>query len=112
MPSLAMLPAALLVALSLLCADARAQGGGDWTSGTAMPSARSEVAAAEVGGKIYVVGGYFGETELEIYDPATDRWSRGAAFPHALHHAAAVGFQRRLYCPGGFLTVGTPPAAL
>jgi Kelch motif len=34
------------------------------------------VAVAEVGGKIYVVGGFRGERELEIYDPAADRWNR------------------------------------
>ena len=43
-----------------------------------MPSARTEVAVAEVGGKIYVVGGFGGERELEVYDSAADRWSRGA----------------------------------
>jgi hypothetical protein len=35
-----------------------------------MPSEHSEVAVAEVGGKIYVVGGFSGQRELEIYDPA------------------------------------------
>src|SRR5262245_55658861 len=38
-----------------------------------MPSARTEVAVAEVDGKIYVVGGFGGERELEVYDPGTDR---------------------------------------
>ena len=47
----------------------------------AAPSERTEVAVAEVGGKIYVVGGFGGQRELEIYDPAADRWSRGAAIP-------------------------------
>jgi Kelch motif len=52
-----------------------------------MPSVRTDVAVAEVGGKIYVVGGFRGERELEIYDPAADR---GASIPRALHHAAAL----------------------
>jgi Kelch motif len=43
-----------------------------------MPSARTEIAEAEVGGKIYVVGGFRGERELEVYDPAAVRWSRAA----------------------------------
>jgi hypothetical protein len=34
-----------------------------------MPSERTEVAVAEVGGKIYVLGGFRGELELEIYSP-------------------------------------------
>jgi hypothetical protein len=37
-----------------------------------MPSARTEIAVAEVGGKIYVVGGFGGERELEIYDPVAN----------------------------------------
>jgi hypothetical protein len=82
--------AALLAAGGLFTAAALAQGTGRWTTGTPMPSARTEIAVAEVGGKIYVVGGFRGERELEIYDPAADRWSRGAAIPRALHHAAAV----------------------
>lgn len=72
---------ATLIASALLAAAALAQGTGRWTSGAAMPSERTEVAVAEVGERIYVLGGFRGELELEIYDPATDRWSRGAAIP-------------------------------
>src|SRR5262245_12387239 len=60
------------------------------------------------GRKIYVVGGFGGERELEIYDTATDRRSRGAAIPRALHHAAAVGWQDKLYVVGGFVEGWTP----
>jgi hypothetical protein len=70
-----------------------------------MPSARTEVAVAEVGGRIYVIGGFRGERELEIYDPSTDRWSRGALIPRPLHHAAAVGLNDKLYVIGGFVEV-------
>jgi hypothetical protein len=84
-------PTATLITSVLLAAPAMAQGTGRWTSGAAMPSERTEVAVAEVGGKIYLLGGFRGELELEIYSPATDRWSRCAAIPRAVHHAAAVG---------------------
>jgi hypothetical protein len=73
-----------------------------------MPSARTEIAVAEVGGKIYVVGGFRGERELEIYDPAADRWSRGASLPRALHHAGAVRLNGKLYVIGGFVEGWTP----
>ena len=33
---------------------------GQWTSGTPMPSARSEVAVAAIADKVYVVGGFGG----------------------------------------------------
>ena len=67
-----------------------------------MPLERSEVAVAELDGKIYVIGGFDGQQELEIYDPAVDRWSRGAAIPRALHHAGAVGLNSKLYVIGGY----------
>ena len=82
---------------ALLATATFAEGTGRWTVGTPMPSARTEVAVAEVGGKIYVVGGFRGERELEVYDPAADRWSRDAAIPRALHHAGAVGLNGKLY---------------
>jgi hypothetical protein len=44
--------AAALLAGALLAAAAFAQGTGRWIMGTLMPSARTEVAVAEVGGKI------------------------------------------------------------
>src|SRR5262245_1381381 len=79
-----------------------------WTRGAPMPSERTEVAVAEAGGKIYVLGGFRGELELEIYDPAADRWSRGAAIPRAVHHAAAVGVGGKLYLIGGYVDGWTP----
>ena len=93
----------ILISLVLLAAPALAQGTGHWTSGAAMPSERTEVAVAEVGGKIYVLGGFRGELELEIYDPTADRWSRGAAIPRAVHHAAAVGLNGKIYLIGGYV---------
>jgi hypothetical protein len=58
--------AALLGAGVLLIVAALAQGSGRWTTGTPMPSARTEIAVAEVSGKIYLVGGFRGERELEV----------------------------------------------
>ena len=93
---------ACLIVWALLAATAVAQNSGRWTSGTPMPSERTEVAVAEVSDKIYVLGGFRGELELEIYDPAADRWSRGAVIPRALHHAAAVGLNNKIYLIGGY----------
>jgi N-acetylneuraminic acid mutarotase len=67
------------------------------------PRSDTEVAVVEVGSKIYVLGGFRGELELEIYDPTADRWSRGAAIPRAVHHAAAVGLNGRIYLIGGYV---------
>jgi hypothetical protein len=100
--------AALVMGAGLLVAAAAAQGTGRWSTAASMPSARTEVAVAEVAGTIYVIGGFGGERELEIYHPDTDRWSRGTPIPRALHHAAAVGLQGKLYVVGGYVDGWTP----
>lgn len=86
---------------------------GSWTTLAPAPTKRTEVAAAALGGKIYVVGG-FNEPSLgnltklavsnalEEYDPATNRWATRAPLPKGLHHAAAATVGSRLYVIGGF----------
>jgi len=64
-----------LLLLSFIVPNARAQLPGKWQSRAPMPSARTEVAAVEVAGKIFVIGGYDkGGQLVEEYDPAKDSW--------------------------------------
>ena len=52
-----------------------------------MPTARSELAAAALDGRIYVAGGIaqWGTTAaFEAYDPATDRWEELPPLPEAV----------------------------
>src|SRR5262249_33957979 len=107
----AVLMAALFVGTALVGGSVLAEGGGRWSKGAAMPTERTEVAGAEMAGKIYVVGGLGGQRELEIYDPALDSWSRGGAFPRAVHHAAAVGLNGKLYVIGGYVHEWAPTNA-
>src|SRR4051812_26693998 len=81
---------------ALLPPAIHAQAPGGWTRAAPMPSERTEVAVAEVLGKTHVAGGFGGERELEIFDPATDRWSRGGPIPRPVHHAGLVGWQGKL----------------
>src|SRR5262249_32365377 len=53
----AVLMAALFVGTALIGGSVLAEGSGRWSQGAAMPTERTEVAVAEMGGKIYVVGG-------------------------------------------------------
>jgi len=50
-----------------------------WSSVASLPSARSDLAAATVGGKIYVFGGCDAAGvflhDVDVYDPETDTWS-------------------------------------
>ncbi len=86
---------------------------GVWRKAALAPGARTEVTAAVVAGKIYVIGGFaplrFGNLlrlsvtdAVEVYDPVKDLWKRAASLPKALHHAAAVSVDQRLYLIGGF----------
>lgn len=88
---------------------------GEWTRLAPAPTKRTEVVAAVVGGKIYLLGG-FAEPALgnltsltvsnlvEEYDPATDRWNHRTPLPIGLHHAGAATVGGKLYVIGGFTT--------
>src|SRR5262249_42990665 len=78
---------------------------GRWEARAPLPSSRSEVAAAEVGGKVYVVGGLVesGVTgALEAYDPAIDAWQVLAPLPEPAHHPSAGSLDGKLYVFGGY----------
>lgn len=69
-----------------------------WTTLAKMPTARSEMPAVYLDGRIYVPGGFGNnfriedEIVFEAYDIATDSWKRLADIPleRANHHALAV----------------------
>ena len=74
-----------------------------------MPTARLGAAAAAIGTKIYVVGGYNAAGLLnvnEIYDTVANTWSTGAPMPTARWSLAAASANGILYAIGG--EVGTP----
>jgi len=79
---------------------------GRWFSLAAAPTARTEVGAAELSGKLYVVGGLdgLGQTlsKVEAYNPKTDRWEAVPDLPKALHHPSVVALEGYLYVLGGF----------
>lgn len=70
-----------------------------------LPTTRSGVAAATIGGRIYVFGGEDPDgtfSENEAYDPATDSWVGVAPMPTARHGlGAAVGGQTIYVVAGG-----------
>src|SRR2546428_12456830 len=80
---------------------------GTWTPLAPMPTARQEVAAAALEGRIFVIGGFGANAEavatVEVYDPVTDRWEGRMPLPAPTHHpAAAVAGGRPLLAGGGF----------
>jgi N-acetylneuraminic acid mutarotase len=79
---------------------------GTWTGLAPMPSARQEVAVAELNGKVFVIGGFGAGAEpvatVEVYDPVTDRWETRPSIPAPTHHAAAASIDGRLFVAGGY----------
>ncbi len=77
-----------------------------WGVGTAVPTPRTEVAAAVLAGKIYVIGGFdgLGQTvaTVEVYDPASGLWAAGPDLPTPRHHLGAVTAGDALYVLGGY----------
>jgi N-acetylneuraminic acid mutarotase len=76
--------------------------GGARVSLAPMSEPRQEMAAAELGGRIYAVGGLAGRANANtIYDPSGNSWSVGADLPVMTDHAWAVSLGGRLYVGGG-----------
>lgn len=99
------LTTALIALLLVSVTDGRASG--SWSQLRPAILKRTEVAAARIGGAIYVAGGFeksSGKTsaQVERYDIERDRWSLVRSMPLALNHAAAVSYRGRLYVAGGF----------
>ncbi|HSB43586.1 MAG TPA: kelch repeat-containing protein [Nitrospira sp.] len=100
---------------------------GVWRTAAPAPTKRTEVAAATLNGKIYVVGGFeqpgLGNllnlaitASVQEYDPSTDRWTTKASMPVGLHHVGIGVTGGRLYVIGGYtqsgLTVWHPVATV
>lgn len=75
---------------------------GRWMALAPMGEPRQELAAAELDGKIYAVGGLAGRANAnEIYDIETNTWSLGADLPIETDHAWAAAVAGRVYVGGG-----------
>ena len=81
-----------------------------WRTLAPMPTPRSEVAAAEFEGDVYVIGGFQGDgspsTKVEAYSPKTDTWREIAPLPRPRHHAAAFSFRQYDFEPATLFVVG------
>jgi N-acetylneuraminic acid mutarotase len=77
---------------------------------------RSEVGAARIGDRIYVVGGYRapgGATTaaMESYDISAGTWARRRSLPIAVNHPAVTSAGGELYVNGGFQAQGQQKAS-
>ncbi|SEQ89147.1 N-acetylneuraminic acid mutarotase [Nitrosomonas sp. Nm51] len=90
---------------------------GVWSQGAPAPSERTEIAAAALDGKIYVVGGFNRPSlgsildfaisrNVEVYDPAANSWSVSTPMPEGRHHTGIAALDGFLYVIGGFAKSG------
>ncbi len=101
----------LLVLLSLVLELAVAQSVGVWEDRADFPLGLTDVSAAAIGERVYVVCGIaqsgLRSNQLFIYDPADDSWTQGAPLPidRGADHCNLVAVDGALYFLGG-LRVG------
>ncbi len=95
----------LVMVLGLITVNLAAEG--TWTRKADMSTARYCIAASEVNGKIYVIGGWDAWKDptllatVEMYDPATNTWERKADMPTARGALATAVLDGKIYAIGG-----------
>lgn len=76
-----------------------------WAITAPLLAPASEQAVADLGGRIYVIGGYppgrIPVSVVQVYDLATNRWEYGPPLPVPMHHAMAASVGDQLYVIGG-----------
>ena len=79
-----------------------------WANRAPLPEANSEMAVAELDGKIYVLGGYpsnrISVPTVQVYDPLTDSWELTTPLPRPTNHPMAASVGGKLYFIGGQVT--------
>ena len=82
---------------------------------TPMPTPRSGIAAAVLGGKILIFGGEATDGTFdaaEVYDPQADSWTSATPLPTARHGLGAAAVEGRVYVIAGGPTPGGSVSAL
>jgi len=75
-----------------------------WETGAPLPQAVSAYALADFEGRMYLFGGWDGQTALDtvyIYDPTENTWREGTAMTIARSEAAGVVLEDRIVVLGG-----------
>lgn len=73
-----------------------------WVHRADLPSLRAHTQIAELGGKLYCVGGTTLTDLVEVYDPASDAWSTVAPLSAPRSNMAVAALDGKLYCVGGY----------
>ena len=94
------------MARAALAVAALASATASWVTGSPLPEPRTEVAAAVLGSRIVVVGGFLANggnsRRVDSYDPRGDTWTRLPDLPVSVDHAAAASWRGRVVVVGGY----------
>ena len=86
---------------------------GEWGLRAPLLEPLSELALAEAGGKLYLLGGYpFSRVTtrtVQVYDIASNVWAYGPQLPQPNNHGMAVGVNGKIYLIGGQTLADDPP---
>jgi N-acetylneuraminic acid mutarotase len=95
--------------------------GAGWSPIANMPNPRNHMGGAALGGKVYAIGGQHNrdesgspQSEVDMYDPASNTWTSVASLPIAMNHNAGgtFVFQNRIVVMGGETFGGIPVATI
>ena len=86
--------------------------GGQWSQRTPLIEANSELALAELNGKLYLLGGYPTNRQtartVQVYDIASGGWQLGPPLPQPNNHGMAAGVNGKVYLIGGQTMADAP----
>ena len=106
MPDVSHLPRFSVRSPPRLLRRSRAQ----WAHRAELLAPNSEFAVAELGGKLYILGGYPADrvtvTTVQVYDIAADSWELGPDLPAPNNHGMAAGVNGKVYLIGGQTEAG------
>src|SRR5918992_5706773 len=74
--------------------------GGQWAQRASLIEANSELALAELNGKLYLLGGYPASRQtartVQVYDIASDHWELGPQLPQPNNHGMAASVNGKI----------------
>ena len=107
------------VALLLLALIAGCSFGPAWVNRSNLPTGRLDLTTSVLDGKIYVIGGYEGDSDgregsvrVEVYDPSANTWQTRADLPTGRGGLASVVMGGKIYTMGGSPGSAYPPVAV
>ena len=88
---------------------------GDWGLRAPLLAPNSELAMAELNGKLYLLGGYpptrVTARTVQVYDIASNSWEIGPQLPMPNNHGMAVSVNGKIYLIGGQTQADDPPGS-